>query len=338
MNSKAQDKRYLASVFIACLFFLSGMAGDINAQETADGEMTFSVRTVTVNGDFSPRHVLAIWVEDDAGFVKTRKLRGDKRKQYLYTWNSNTGSNVTDATTGATLSSHQAHSVTWDCRDVNGDLVPDGTYKVYVEFTEEHAQGPIYSVSFNKGPEPVSVTPGDETNFKDIELSFEPVVVMTAAFEFSAVGLDVTFTNSSSGADTYTWDLGDGSFSTEENPGHTYAAPGTYTVGLTAYTGSDSATHEQSVTVSYVTFNEEFKQGTPKVYPNPTNGVITIELGEQTNITGVKIFDLNGTLLYAAGLYTAGYHYIDISGYEAGAYVMQFDRGDDSSFQMILKE
>lgn len=44
----------------------------------------------------------------------------------------------------------------------------------------------------------------------------------------------VSFTNLSSGATGYQWDFGDGNGSTAASPTHTYAAPGTYTVTLTA--------------------------------------------------------------------------------------------------------
>ena len=36
---------------------------------------------------------------------------------------ANSGSNATDAATGATLSSHQAHTITWNCRDASSILV-----------------------------------------------------------------------------------------------------------------------------------------------------------------------------------------------------------------------
>ena len=56
-----------------------------------------------------------------------------------------------------------------------------------------------------------------------------------ARFTYAVDGLVVTFTNASKDAQTYAWDFGDGSeISAEENPVHTYAAAGNYTVVLTA--------------------------------------------------------------------------------------------------------
>lgn len=166
------SRHNLKAVFIVFLAILSGFTNSVNAQNPTQGEMTFSVRTVTDGGKYSPKHVLALWVEDAKGFVITRKVMANKRKQYLYTWNSSTGSNAVDAITGSTLSSHRTHTVTWNCLDLKGNLVPDGVYTVFVEFTDQHAQGPICSVSFTKGSECVDISPSDKTYFKDISLQF----------------------------------------------------------------------------------------------------------------------------------------------------------------------
>ncbi|HFA48508.1 MAG TPA: PKD domain-containing protein [Bacteroidetes bacterium] len=48
------------------------------------------------------------------------------------------------------------------------------------------------------------------------------------------LGETFTFQNTSTFADTYEWDFGDGTTSTEENPEHTYTEPMTYSVTLTA--------------------------------------------------------------------------------------------------------
>jgi len=138
------------------------------------GDVTFTVKTITDNGNYAPKHILAIWVEDNQGFIKTRKLRANQRKQYLYTWRSVSGDNVVDAITGSTLSSHQTHTVTWDCTDLDGNIVPDGDYTFFVEFTEKHAQGPLASFNFTKSTEEQYLTPADEENFVNISIEYIP--------------------------------------------------------------------------------------------------------------------------------------------------------------------
>jgi len=139
--------------------------------------LTFNVTTVTDGGPFSPKHVLAVWVEDNAGvFVKSNKVMADARKQYLYTWNNKSSGDVTDAITGATLTSHQTHTITWNCQNLSSQVVPDGDYKIWIEFTDQHAQGPIHSVSFTVSSNTFNVDPADETYFKDMSLDYTPVV------------------------------------------------------------------------------------------------------------------------------------------------------------------
>ncbi len=80
----------------------------------------------------------------------------------------------------------------------------------------------------------------------------------TASFTRSCTSLSCTFdaSGSSSGGGSitgYAWTFGDGSTGTGVSPSHTYAAPGTFAVGLTITTNSGAtASTTQSVTVTRV--------------------------------------------------------------------------------------
>ncbi|MCD4736248.1 MAG: PKD domain-containing protein, partial [Bacteroidales bacterium] len=108
----------------------------------------------------------------------------------------------------------------------------------WVEFTEKHAQGPLYSLSFVKGPDAISKNPPDQTYFKDIELVYNPVI---ADFEANVTnicqGESVTFTDISTGATSWSWDFGDGaspaSATTQGPHTVTYNTNGPKTVSLT---------------------------------------------------------------------------------------------------------
>lgn len=76
-------------------------------------------------------------------------------------------------------------------------------------------------------------------------------------FTYALDGYTVTFTNTSTLADTYLWDFGDGATSTEVNPVHTYAGDGIYTVILTAYNANGEKSATQSITISSVVLTEE---------------------------------------------------------------------------------
>jgi phosphatidylinositol-3-phosphatase len=79
----------------------------------------------------------------------------------------------------------------------------------------------------------------------------------TAAFADTptsgAAPLTVGFTDGSTGAPTsWSWDFGDGTVATTENPSHSYASPGVYTVTLTASnaTGSSTVSKTAEITVT----------------------------------------------------------------------------------------
>ncbi|MEA3447421.1 MAG: PKD domain-containing protein, partial [Bacteroidota bacterium] len=76
-----------------------------------------------------------------------------------------------------------------------------------------------------------------------------PVADFTASPTYSCDG-NVQFTDQSSNADTWEWDFGDGNTSTDQNPLHTYASNGTYTVSLTVTNGAGSDTHTET---NYIT-------------------------------------------------------------------------------------
>lgn len=202
------------------------------------GTVTFTVRTVTAGGNYGPKHVLALWVEDAGGFVKTRLLRAEQRKQYLYKWVASSNYNIVDAVTGPTLTSHTTHTITWDCTDLNGDEVPDGDYTIFAEFTEKHGQGPWTSVTFTKGPDPITLTIPDEAYFKDMYLEFNPVSVDFIGEPTEVCqGDEVTFTDLSAGASSWEWDFGEGANPqtaiTQGPHTITYDLPGPKTVSLT---------------------------------------------------------------------------------------------------------
>ncbi|MGV8115028.1 MAG: PKD domain-containing protein [Lentimicrobium sp.] len=56
----------------------------------------------------------------------------------------------------------------------------------------------------------------------------------TAEFSFTASGRTITVTNTSTLADSYLWEFGDGQTSTENNPVHNYTTDGAFNIKLTA--------------------------------------------------------------------------------------------------------
>ena len=83
--------------------------------------------------------------------------------------------------------------------------------------------------------------------------SSAPAANFTVSPTSGVAPLAVTFSDTSTNNPTsWAWDFGDGATTMTQNPAHTYAAPGTYTVSLTAANaaGSNTVTRSGAVTVS----------------------------------------------------------------------------------------
>lgn len=158
------------NISLLTLFLLISYSSNLFAQQKTE-IVGFKVRTTSPGGNYSPKNIGAIWIEDSTGkFVKTLERWANNRKQYLYTWNNSTGGNVVDAITSATFSSHKTHDITWNLKDASGNLVPNGIYNLKVEMTDKHAQGPLASFSFPVGDSSNTLVFPDEAYFHDIQL------------------------------------------------------------------------------------------------------------------------------------------------------------------------
>ncbi len=151
------------------------------AKLLTEGQLAFSVRTATYNGPYAPRNAGVIWITNSQNqFVKTIKIWAASYRYTLIRWISSSGQNTQGAITGASLNNHQLHNVSWNGTDAAGNPVPDGDYKMNVEFTEHNAtagnMGKFKQIAFTKGTEPVNLTIPNEQYFRDMTLSWSPVI------------------------------------------------------------------------------------------------------------------------------------------------------------------
>lgn len=137
-----------------------------------------------------------------------------------------------------------------------------GCAPLTVDFTNSSLQSNVYFWNFGNGntstlqnPTTVYLTPGfytvtliatnSLTGQKDTMTATNYIhTVDPPNTNFTATPLsgcennnNIAFTNTTTGAVTYTWDFGDGNSSTQQNPVHQYAVAGTYTVKLIAANG-----------------------------------------------------------------------------------------------------
>lgn len=158
---------------VLSLFILIFAFNFLKAQ--TEGTFSFSVTTASTGG-YSPKHIMAIWIEkSDGTFIKTRLKRGGNLYiQYLNTWLNKSGGNTTDAITSATINVHQQETITWDGKDISGTLLPDGDYKVWVQMAWANTNGPTFNSTFTKGPNVFSNNPTGTNNFLNVNLSWTP--------------------------------------------------------------------------------------------------------------------------------------------------------------------
>jgi PKD repeat protein len=81
-----------------------------------------------------------------------------------------------------------------------------------------------------------------------------PMAEFTGSPTSGAAPLMVSFSDLSSGTPTtWAWDFGDGATSNEQNPAHTYSAPGRYTVALTVSNtlGGDTEVKPDYISVTW---------------------------------------------------------------------------------------
>lgn len=131
---------------------------------------------------------------------------------------------------GPVTSHEEAINATIGSKTVNDQSNPDSYIEETVSFNSgENTEVAIYF--FNDG----SV----ETRLDKFSIDIgEPgTIPPSASFTYEASDanyLQIDFNNASINADSYSWDFGDGGSSTDEDPSHTYAMAGDYTVTLTA--------------------------------------------------------------------------------------------------------
>jgi len=113
---------------------------------------------------------------------------------------------------------------------------------------------------------------------------------------------EVTFTNTSSDATSYSWDFGDAAgTSTNANPIYTFASTGDYNVELTSTNiecGDDITVIQVSVTVDTLGLNNSVLDEII-IHPNPFNYSVFINLPNSFNAQNLEInlYDLRGRII-----------------------------------------
>jgi gliding motility-associated-like protein len=105
----------------------------------------------------------------------------------------------------------------------------------------------------------------------------------------------ITFIDQSIGADQWTWNFGDGNTSTIQNPVHTYADTGTYTISLTVFNVSTGCDYTQTRTIRIISERANFFATDTVICKGSTIGFNSVG-GSNTNIAAYNWNFGDGTL------------------------------------------
>lgn len=176
----------------SCAAILGSMLLAPSAFAQTDGSVSISA-TLSDTGS-GPQHWTVVWVtKADGTFVRTIRKQGESYgshwNDHCNVWYGAVAGNAarytvaTDGFTGATASSYTApnspFTQTWNCKDASGATVPDGTYKIWIQYAEDDDSkfGPVTTngLTWTKGPTASTVNPANQgTNFTSMSIKWTP--------------------------------------------------------------------------------------------------------------------------------------------------------------------
>lgn len=166
-----------STIMFALIAILTGF-NDTQAQTS--GTLTFTINPVSHTGSYGAKHVVAVWIENASGtFIKTKlKYSASKNYDHLGTWTSKSGLSTVDATSGATLTSYNPLSFSWDGTNVSNTNVADGEYKIWIELAWDKSLTTgktVTSYTFTKGTNASHLTPANTSLFTDVTIDWVPL-------------------------------------------------------------------------------------------------------------------------------------------------------------------
>jgi len=152
----------------------------------------------------------------------------------------------------------------------------------------------------------------------------------------------VLFNNKTFGASAYLWSFGDGNFSEEESPKHTYLQIGVFNVVLTAFNGTCARQDSISINVSEFTRTQSYQlDRLIFVFPNPASTFVTVKILPGMEYNGpfrLEVMDMNGRLMMSNisinpdELSTE----LDIKGLLPGAYMIRIASDKSSIMKRLI--
>lgn len=205
----------------------------------------------------------------------------------------------------------------------------------------------FYASIFQKSPQglhiPSGISAGDGATLQNAALIvFDSLQTwnidttnVNADFTYSNNQYEIGFQNLSLNAEFYLWDFGDGSFSGDENPLHTFA-PGSYSVVLTAYKDCDSSQVSSLLEIPEITGIDPTSNDAWKIFPNPVGDVLLLYGPKGTTNFNVSVFDISGRKLKLRS--PSNPFELDCSGFVPGVYFIRIEVDGAIIIRKFMKE
>jgi len=228
---------------------------------------------------------------------------------------------------------HQYGSQVWEfqLKDDSGALVAQG----------DELNGELTLSGLDAGIYTLLLTGSDGYEVSHI-ITVEGQELVTAAYTVDAtvvyVDEDIQFSDQSSGANQLNWDFGDGSFSSEVSPVHSYAAAGVYTVHLEATNDDCSSVALQDITVNdLVTGIVDHQDDLIGIYGNGSDIVLNI-LTPFQGPANFEIWTPTGQLVYTKKIRLDGQEQrvIKINGISAGYYLINIESSEFQTTKPLI--
>jgi PKD repeat protein len=183
----------------------------------------------------------------------------------------------------------------------------------------------------------------------DLCIDYEDVVIEflrqpVADFDFEQNGLEISFINTSVNADSFFWDFGDDTGTSNiENPTYTYSESSNYTIELTVYNASceDDISKDIPVTLGL----NDASVNTLRMYPNPTADFVSFDLTrfhEKYSVQTIELTDYSGRTIrkesFGEGLFPKKIIQIDLSSQPAGIYFLKINYQSGSIIKKLVKQ
>lgn len=208
----------------------------------------------------------------------------------------------------------------------------------------------FYTIIFKKDPTQISfngnLTPAQAQLIKDIvktEMYNQPDkwyvtnndVHSRFTYQLTGAGT-VQFTNATQNAANYSWDFGDGTTSTLENPTHTYTVGESYHVKLTTDACGVTTTKTKLVVVSTLHTAETSIENGIQIYPNPVQNLIYIVSKKKFEV--ISLTEASGKIIpHHLNKTETGYS-ISLQHLTSGVYFLQYKTGEKEFTKKIIKK